>query len=87
MTETQTAGVPPAKYIGQDVIKDREYFLSLDLGSVPQSTKSAPAIRATDEQWGDLLTAIWFRSKEDPVPIQTLLDAVGEPLSMCEVDR
>jgi len=64
------------------VIKDRDYFLSLDLGCVPEPVRSDPTIRATDELWGYLLTAIWYRSQAAPVPTDALIAAVGEPDSV-----
>jgi len=61
------------------VIKNREYYLNLDLGCVPQSVKDSPQTRATDERWGDVLTAILWRSQSSPVPTNQLRAAVGEP--------
>ena len=61
------------------VIKDREYYLNLDLGCVPQSVKDSPQLRATDELWGDTLTSIWWRSQSAPIPTAQLREAVGEP--------
>ncbi len=61
------------------VIKNREYYLSLDLGCVPKHVKHSPSVRATDELWGDLLTAIWYRSQSSTVPTDVLVDAVGNP--------
>ena len=61
------------------MVKDREYFLDLPLDGVPQHIKASPDVRATDELWGDMLTAIWWRSQSAPVPIDQLCLAVGEP--------
>ena len=61
------------------MIKDREYYLNLDLGCVPQSVKDSPQLRATDELWGDTLTSIWWRSQSAPIPTAQLREAVGEP--------
>jgi len=61
------------------VIKNRDYYLNLDLGCLPNHVKESPSSRAVDELWGDLLTAIWYHSQSAPIPTTRLVDAVGQP--------
>lgn len=61
------------------MIKDREYYLNLDFGCVPNHVKRSPSIRAKDELWGDLLTAVWYHSQASPLSTNVLVDAVGNP--------
>lgn len=69
------------------MIKDLNYFLSLDLNCIPEHVKNAPTIRAEDDLWHDLLKGICCRLDDAPVPTDVLVAAVGKPDSVISLNK
>ena len=68
------------------MIKDENYYMSIAMDCVSQAVKDSPQTRANDKLWGDLLAAIFLRSRYFPVPIEKVRLAVGEPDKIATVN-
>ncbi len=68
------------------MIKDQDYFISLPFDSVPECVRMDTNARATHELWGDMITAMWYHTQNQPIETPKLVCALGNPNRIAQRD-